>query len=420
MASPMSIVQCHPSFAQLDSSHGCLSTCLLFIYTQFRYSAEYMPQEAGQPVKSRAFTMATSMIRAPTLLTVPSFLYLLSDDLQILFLSLWLDVRSLATLDVAVSSHGVRLIWMTLLQRLRSPAVDGWGHSLSSLMWLSRRGIRASRVQMKIDTSRVHGSDILLLDTSNIVALSLRGCCNIRDLCVMDVVSRCPKLKSIDLWGCRAVTDAGISALGVGCSQLRDINLSHCGKVSDAGVSALGAGCGKLQSIDLSNCDQVTDVGVSALGAGCGQLRSIDLRGCNKVTDAGVSALGAGCGQLWSISLSCCVQVTDAGVSALGAGCGQLQSINLSSCNEVTDAGVSALGAGCGKLQSIDLRGCDKVTDAGVSAVGAGCGQLQSISLSCCVQVTDAGVSALGASFFHTVVRCQMQVYQRWVQDAVS
>jgi Leucine Rich repeat len=149
-------------------------------------------------------------IRAPILLTGPSFLYLLSDGF---FLSLWLDVRSLATLDVAVSSHGLRLCWMMLLKRLRSPAVDSWGHGLSSLMWLSRRGIRASRVQIKIDTSRVEGRDVLLLETSNVVDLGLRGCCNIRDRCVMDIVRRCPKLKSIDLGGCRLVTDAGVSAL---------------------------------------------------------------------------------------------------------------------------------------------------------------------------------------------------------------
>ena len=71
-------------------------------------------------------------------------------------------------------NHELRPRWMLLLKRLRSPAVDGWGHSLSSLMWLSRRGISAPRVEMKIDTFRVHGCDILLLETSNVVALGLR------------------------------------------------------------------------------------------------------------------------------------------------------------------------------------------------------------------------------------------------------
>ena len=103
------------------------------------------------------------------------------DDLQILLLSLWLDVRSLATLDVAVSSRRLRLSWLTVLRCLRSDAVDNWGHSLSSPMWLSTRGIRASRVRMKMDNSLVRGCDILLVDTSDIVHLGLEGCSNITD-----------------------------------------------------------------------------------------------------------------------------------------------------------------------------------------------------------------------------------------------
>ena len=220
------------------------------------------------------------MMMMMMMMTTPSFLSLLSDDLQILFLSLWLDVRSLSTFDVAVSCHRLRPRWMTLLQCLRSPAVDEWGHSLSSLMWLSKRGIRASRVQMKMDTSRVSACDILVVDTSDVVALGLRDCVNITDQCVTDVVNRCSKLRSIDLHGCNKVTDAGVSALGAGCGQLLSIDLSYCKKVTDEGVSALGAGCGQLQSIYLSFCKKVTDEGVSALGAGCGQLLSIDLYEC--------------------------------------------------------------------------------------------------------------------------------------------
>ena len=147
---------------------------------------------------------------------MPSFVSVLGDDLQILFLSIWLDVRSLSTLDVAVSCHRLRPCWMTLLQCLKSPAVDDWGHSLSSLIWLSRRGIRASRVEMKMDTSRVRVCDILLVETSDILALGLRDCCNTTDQCVMDVINRCPKLRSIDLGGCNKVTDAGVIGLGAG------------------------------------------------------------------------------------------------------------------------------------------------------------------------------------------------------------
>ena len=197
----------------------------------------------------------------------PSFLSLLSDDLQILFLSLWLDVRSLSTLDVAVSCHRLRPCWMTLLRCLRSPSVDDWGHGLLSLMWLSRRGIRASRVQITMDTARVRGRHVLQIDTRDVVTLGLRDCSYTTDECLMDVINGCPQLRSIVLKGCGMVTDAGISALGAGCSQLQSIDLAGCSTVTDAGISALVAGCGQLQSISLHGCYNVTDAGISALGA---------------------------------------------------------------------------------------------------------------------------------------------------------
>ena len=257
--------------------------------------------------------VAAARARDHLLLMAPLLHSLLSDDLQILLLSLWLDVRSLTTLDVAVSSRRLRPSWLSVLRCLRSDAMDDWSHSLSSLMWLSKRGIRVSRLRMKMDNSLVRGCDILLVDTSDIMHLGLRGCSNMTDQCMVDVAYRCDKLRSIDIGGCCQVTDAGVRALGAGCGQLQSINLERCDKVTDAGVIAVGAGCGHLQSINLTYCNKVTDAGVIALGAGCGQLQSINLEGCYQVTDAGVIALGAGCGQLQRIDLTCCDKVTDAG-----------------------------------------------------------------------------------------------------------
>ena len=361
-----------------------------------------LQRSEGRTAHSTAFkhnTIATlDMNGAPLLMIRESLLFHLSDDVLILFLSLWLDVPSLATLDVSVSNHRLRPSWLMVLRRLRSKALDEWSHSLSSLMWLSNRGICASRVETGTVGSPIQGCDILRVETRALVHLGLKGCSNIMDESLTRVVSRCLELRSIDLGGCGQVTDAGISALAAGCGQLQSINLLFCGQVTDVGISALAAGCSKLQSITFHCCHKVTDAGVSALGAGCGHLQSIDLGGCEQVTDAGVSALAAGCSQLQSINLTHCDQVTDAGVSALGAGCGQLQSIDLSSCYEVTGKGLSALGAGCSQLQSIDLECCGQVTDAGISALGAGCSKLHSIDFAGCDKVT-------------------MRVYQHCVQD---
>ena len=203
------------------------------------------------------------MLLAMTMI-MPLFFSVLSFDVHIQFISLWLDMRSLATLDVAVSNNASRPYWMTLLHSLRSSVIDDWGHSMSSLTWLIRRGIHARRVQMKVDAWRVRGCDLLLLETDEIVHLGLDGCRNLFDQCVMNMVNKCGKLTSISLTGCDRVTDAGVSALGAGCGQLQSINLDGCGNVTDAGVSALGAGCGQLESINLSRCRKVTDACISA------------------------------------------------------------------------------------------------------------------------------------------------------------
>ena len=146
----------------ISSSLSC--TVCLYVYLSTYLLLQYHRQKLhiNSSIHSSIhacifYSLTSAGNRAPLLLlmTMPSFLSLLSDDLQTLFLSFWLDVRSLSNLDVAISCHRLRPCWMKLRQSLRSPAVDDWGHSLLSLMCLSRRGIRASRVQMKKDTSRV-------------------------------------------------------------------------------------------------------------------------------------------------------------------------------------------------------------------------------------------------------------------------
>ena len=117
---------------------------------------------------------------------IPLFFSVLSYDVQILFLSEWVDMRSLINLDIAVSSNASRPYWMVLLHSIRSGIIDDWGHSISSLMWLTKRGIHATRVQMQVayaDAWRVRGCDLLLLESDDIEYLGLNGCYNITDQC---------------------------------------------------------------------------------------------------------------------------------------------------------------------------------------------------------------------------------------------
>ena len=143
----------------------------------------------------------------------------LGDDLHALLLFHWLDVRSLVTLDIAVSSDVLRPYWMTLLRSLRAASIDNIDHSASSLIWLIQRGICTTRIQMKVNAWRVPVCDPSLLNTIGLLHLGLNGCKEVTDGCLMEMVNKCSLEASVE------VTDAGVTALSHGCGQLQSINL---------------------------------------------------------------------------------------------------------------------------------------------------------------------------------------------------
>ena len=108
-------------------------------------------------------------------------LHTLSDDLHRLLFCQWLDVRSLVTLDVAVSSYTLRPYWTSLLGSLRSPSIDNMCHSSSSLHWLIQRGISATRIQMDVNAWEVPGCDLALLKTIDLSHLGLYNCRSVTD-----------------------------------------------------------------------------------------------------------------------------------------------------------------------------------------------------------------------------------------------
>ena len=147
-----------------------------------------------------------------------SFLHPLSDDLRALILFHWLDVRSLVTQDVAVSSKTCRPYWLAFLQSVRKyRCVDDMSHTAASLMWLSTRGISISRMEMKVDAWRVPACDLSLLKTADLLHVGLNGCNGVTDQCILTIAKVCRKLSNISIRCCKKVTDAGVSALGHGC-----------------------------------------------------------------------------------------------------------------------------------------------------------------------------------------------------------
>jgi hypothetical protein len=249
--------------------------------------------------------LLTATLRLPIFLAI--------ESRHIPLLCTWLNVESLGVLDIAVSSHGARKPWLTILKSIGCQAIDVWCHSHSSMIWMMLRGLHVTQVLVNINHK-----DRVSDETFVAVGITCGGISyddEVKSGSIWSMWDERKYLLSINLSGCRGFRDMGISALTNGYGQLHTINLSKCQGITDMGVSALGDGCGQLHTIDLDGCQGITDMGMSALADRCGQLHTINLAGSHSITDMGLSALADRCGQLHTINLNDCHRITDMGVS---------------------------------------------------------------------------------------------------------
>ena len=73
---------------------------------------------------------------------------MVNEDLSLLFLSEWIYYRSMVTLDVAITNHRTRILWLQRLHSKSGGDVNNYMHSNSLMRWLIRRGIKASMIRM--------------------------------------------------------------------------------------------------------------------------------------------------------------------------------------------------------------------------------------------------------------------------------
>jgi Leucine Rich repeat len=204
-------------------------------------------------------------------------------------------MQDFSVLDIAVSSHSARKLWLTILKSIKSKAINTWHHSHWSMMWVILRSIRVSNI-----LGDLNHCDRISDTTFEAVGINRSRTLSGEEISGDNIFSRWDEgkyLESIDLSQCDGFTDFGLSALAHRCVQLEKINLSQCDGIADIGLSALGNACRQLRTINLSQCQGITDLGLSALAGGCGQLQTINLSQCDGIADIGLSALAGG---MWS------------------------------------------------------------------------------------------------------------------------
>ena len=73
------------------------------------------------------------------------------------------------------------------------------------------------------------------------------------------LVSKCPRLQSLNLSGCKAIGDDGLKSLPMACPQLNELNLACIPQVTADGVGRVVDALGdKLASVELGGCSGIS------------------------------------------------------------------------------------------------------------------------------------------------------------------
>ena len=186
-----------------------------------------------------------------------SRLFKFDDDAFVSLLG-WLDIGSICSLDTAVGNVDERLMWLHSLHVIDSKAIDKYNHCHLSIMWLIKRGARATSIRaLRLNTSDRQITDMTF---AGVGILCTQNVDSVNQGFLRWLGMECDTSNGLDM---------ALSIRRHGLSQMTSIDLNHCHQISDVGVSAIAQGCPLLISIDLHNCGRISDVGVSAIAHGC-------------------------------------------------------------------------------------------------------------------------------------------------------
>lgn len=294
-----------------------------------------------------------------------SSLFLLGEDLFLL-LCAWLPLKSISTLDIAVSNAEDRSFWLMWLGMIDVDVINDHKHRCyASIKWLITKGIRTTSLQVLPCTIQMNDAtfsgfgfptknfchEVMKEKRNYFGSLSIEDCvridlsgCDITDANVIDLARGCPHLHTVFLGRCLNLTDKSLIQLAQCCPMLHNINLSHIQNITDIGVSALAQMCFGLQIINLVGNKHITIVSVSLLASCCPSLDTIQLDFGNwgkQMTDIGIEDLAKNCRALRSVTF---YGWTERIVFAFALACPQMRSLALGYCSFLSNNFISELG----------------------------------------------------------------------------
>ena len=127
-----------------------------------------------------------------------SLLFKASDDCMT-FILVYLNIKSISQLDIAVTNTAARIIWLSSLQVNNHRTINGLRHCNGSIRWVVTRGIRLVSLKVRDDqwfTHKINGNTLLGLDVLLLRDISFHGC-DMGDEDVIALARDCPYLSEI-------------------------------------------------------------------------------------------------------------------------------------------------------------------------------------------------------------------------------
>ncbi|XP_077482441.1 F-box/LRR-repeat protein 15 isoform X2 [Stigmatopora argus] len=184
----------------------------------------------------------------------------------------------------------------------------------------------------------------LVKDNNVLRKLLLESCSSwLTDNDLLPVVSRNPRLQTLDLSGCNGLTRHALVAVSLTCVHLRHLAVARCDFVDGPSLRSLADHCGELRSLDLSGCCRLTDATICYLAKKCVRLTFLSLAVNENITDESVEDVAKNCRGLEHLDLTCCLRVRDVSIRTVAEYCPKLQSLKVKHCHHVTESSLEPL-----------------------------------------------------------------------------
>ncbi|KAG2219734.1 hypothetical protein INT45_007773 [Circinella minor] len=187
---------------------------------------------------------------------------------------------------------------------------------------------------------------------------------SINDFFADKIARHCTRLEQIDFYICDHVNNATISPL-IQHGQLTHISLAGCYQITDECIIQVANTCQQLEHLDLRACGQISDVSISAIAMQCGELKHLNVgrvRDRHRITVNSIRLIAMHT-KVTVLGLAGC-QIDDECMLLMAQYRNHnLERISVNSCQRITNVTIKAYAQYCPNLSVFEMKECHLIND---------------------------------------------------------